>query len=61
MVLADGVSEADFDKEAVREWAREGLTRYKVPRRYFIIDEMPTDLIGKIRRREVKELVQKML
>ncbi|WP_296215387.1 long-chain-fatty-acid--CoA ligase [uncultured Corynebacterium sp.] len=61
VVLADGVSEADFDKEAVREWAREGLTRYKVPRRYFIIDEMPTDLIGKIRRREVKELVQKML
>ena len=45
----------------MREWAREGLTRYKVPRRYFIIDEMPTDLIGKIRRREVKELVQKML
>ena len=61
VVLADGVSEADFDKESVREWAREGLTRYKVPRRYFIIDGMPTDLIGKIRRREVKELVQKML
>ena len=61
VVLADGVSEADFDKEAVREWAREGLTRYKVPRRFFVIDEMPTDLIGKIRRREVKDLILTML
>lgn len=61
IVLEDGVSEADFDKEAIREWAREGLTRYKVPRRYFVIDEMPADLIGKIRRREVKDLIMTML
>lgn len=61
VVLADGVSEADFDKEAIREWAREGLTRYKVPRRFFVIDEMPSDLIGKIRRREVKDLIMTML
>ena len=60
VVLAEGVSESDFDSEAVRDWAREGLTRYKVPRRFFVIDEMPADLIGKIRRREVKELVEKM-
>lgn len=61
VVLADGVSEADFDKEAIREWAREGLTRYKVPRRFFVVDEMPADLIGKIRRREVKDLIMTML
>ena len=57
VVLAPGVQESDFDADKVREWAREGLTRYKVPRRYFVIDEMPADLIGKIRRREVKDLV----
>lgn len=61
VVLKPGVAESDFDGEAVREWAREHMTRYKVPRRFFIIDEMPADLIGKIRRREVKDLIQTML
>ena len=60
VVLADGVKESDFDAEKVRDWAREGLTRYKVPRRFFVIDEMPADLIGKIRRREVKDLVMEI-
>ncbi|KAB1504435.1 long-chain fatty acid--CoA ligase [Corynebacterium sp. 320] len=61
IVLRDGVPESSFDHEAMKEYCREGLTRYKVPRRFFIIDEMPADLIGKIRRREVKDLVQTML
>lgn len=61
VVLTDGVSASDFDAEAIKEWAREGLTRYKVPRRFFIVDEMPSDLIGKIRRREVKDLINKMI
>lgn len=61
VALEEGVSESDFDSEKVRDWAREGLTRYKVPRRFFIVDEMPADMIGKIRRREVKDLVLSML
>lgn len=61
VVLAPGVRAEDFRAEAVREWCRGGLTRYKVPRRFFIVDEMPSDLIGKIRRREVKDLIETML
>ena len=57
IVLAEGVKESDFDAEQIRSWAKEGLTRYKIPRRFFVIEEMPTDLIGKIRRREVKDLI----
>ena len=37
------------------------MTRYKVPRRFFVVDELPTDLIGKIRRREIKDLVEKIV
>ena len=60
VVLAEGVRENDFDAEEIRQWAQEGLTRYKIPRRFFVIEEMPTDLIGKIRRREVKDLIMEL-
>ncbi|MGF3055434.1 long-chain-fatty-acid--CoA ligase [Microbacterium sp. YY-01] len=50
---------ATIDEEAIREYARGILTPYKVPRRLFIVDELPKSLIGKVLRREVREkLVQ---
>ncbi|HTN56559.1 MAG TPA: long-chain-fatty-acid--CoA ligase [Microbacterium sp.] len=52
IVVADG---EDVDVEAVREFARGILTPYKVPRRIFVVDELPTSLIGKVLRRQVKE------
>ncbi|QMU98100.1 AMP-binding protein [Microbacterium esteraromaticum] len=45
----------DVDIEAIREFARGILTPYKVPRRLFIVDELPKSLIGKVLRRQVKE------
>ncbi|MEU4015912.1 long-chain-fatty-acid--CoA ligase [Microbacterium sp. NPDC028030] len=45
----------DVDVEAIREFARGILTPYKVPRRVFVVDELPTSLIGKVLRRQVKE------
>ena len=61
VVLEPGVPESQFDEEAAKEWAREHMTRYKVPRRFFVVDELPADMIGKIRRREVKDLIVSML
>ncbi|MBC2682329.1 AMP-binding protein [Corynebacterium sp. 4HC-13] len=61
VVLAPGVSASDFDDGAVQEWCREHMTRYKVPRRFVVVDELPADMIGKIRRREVKGLVVSMV
>ncbi|WP_106814102.1 long-chain-fatty-acid--CoA ligase [Microbacterium timonense] len=45
----------DVDVEAVREFARGILTAYKVPRRIYVVDELPTSLIGKVLRRQVRE------
>ena len=45
----------NVDVEAIREFARGILTPYKVPRRIFVVDELPTSLIGKVLRRQVKE------
>lgn len=45
---------AAVDVEALREFARGVLTAYKVPRRVFVVDELPASLIGKVLRREVR-------
>ncbi|MDR6866025.1 long-chain acyl-CoA synthetase [Microbacterium resistens] len=52
-IVVDGGK--DVDVEAIREFARGILTPYKVPRRVFVVDELPTSLIGKVLRRQVRE------
>ncbi|SFR73634.1 long-chain acyl-CoA synthetase [Agromyces sp. CF514] len=51
VVLADGQR---LDEAAIREFARERLTPYKVPKRVVELDELPRSLIGKVLRREVR-------
>ena len=46
---------AELDEDAIRSFARGILTPYKVPRRLFVVDELPKSLIGKVLRRQVKE------
>ncbi|WP_159603323.1 long-chain-fatty-acid--CoA ligase [Agromyces humi] len=45
---------ATFDEAAIRAFARDGLTAYKVPRRIVQADDLPRSLIGKVLRREVR-------
>ena len=45
----------EIDVEAVREYARGVLTPYKVPRRIYVVDELPKSLIGKVLRRQVRD------
>ncbi len=52
IVVAPG---QDIDVEAVREFARSILTPYKVPRRVYVVDELPKSLIGKVLRRQVRD------
>lgn len=47
----------ELDEEAIRAYARSILTPYKVPRRIFVVDELPKSLIGKVLRRQVKEKI----
>ena len=46
---------ARIDPEAIRAFAREELTPYKVPKRVVVVDELPTSLIGKVLRRQVRD------
>ncbi|NNM00360.1 MAG: AMP-binding protein, partial [Gammaproteobacteria bacterium] len=43
-------------EEAVIAWCRGRLTAYKVPRKVTIIDEIPKSNVGKILRRELREM-----
>jgi len=46
---------AEMNPESLKEFARENLTRYKVPRSFYHFEDLPTDQMGKIRRREVRD------
>ena len=46
---------AAFDAAALREFCRESLTPYKVPKHVTQVDELPRSLIGKVLRRQVRE------
>jgi long-chain acyl-CoA synthetase len=52
IVLQAGASVGEAD---IREFARDGLAAYKVPRRIVIVEELPKSLIGKVLRRVVRE------
>jgi len=49
--------DATLDVEALREHARSRLAAYKVPRRFVVVDTLPRSLIGKVIRREVREML----
>ena len=44
-----------LDPDGLKDFARERLTRYKVPRTFYHFDELAKDQMGKIRRREVRD------
>ena len=46
-----------IDAEALRTFARDQLTPYKVPRRIVVVDELPVSLIGKVLRKKVRESI----
>ncbi|MGO1374424.1 MAG: AMP-binding enzyme, partial [Corynebacterium casei] len=58
VTLRDG---AALDPEGLKDFARERLTRYKVPRTFYHFEELAKDQLGKIRRREVQQDLLKML
>lgn len=58
IVLRDG---AALDPEGLKDFARERLTRYKVPRTFYHFEELSKDQLGKVRRREVQDDLLRML
>lgn len=58
VVLANG---AVLDPEGLKEFARNNLTRYKVPRRFYHFDELPTNMMGKVVRKDVQAKLLEMI
>jgi len=48
-------SQKDVDIESVRAHCKEGLTAYKLPREFVLIEDIPKSLIGKILHRELRK------
>jgi malonyl-CoA/methylmalonyl-CoA synthetase len=53
-VVARG--EASIDLDALRDWARPHLARYKLPTRLLIVDHLPRNAMGKVFKPAVKGL-----
>jgi len=45
----------DVDVESVRAHCKKGLTAYKLPREFVIVEEIPKSIIGKILHRKLRE------
>ncbi len=54
VVPADG---AQLDTKELRNWGRERLARYKVPREFHTVDELPKSMLGKVLRKQVREMI----
>lgn len=52
IVLREGVQ---VEPDAIRDFCKQRLAAYKVPRRVVVVDDLPRSLIGKVQRREVRE------
>ncbi|MDG1027098.1 MAG: AMP-binding protein [Gammaproteobacteria bacterium] len=48
-------NEKEVDIESLKAHCREGLTAYKIPREFVLIDDIPKSIIGKILHRELRE------
>tara|TARA_B110000305_G_scaffold103981_1_gene116896 strand:- start:2233 stop:3876 length:1644 start_codon:yes stop_codon:yes gene_type:complete len=48
-------SQKDVDIESVRAHCKQGLTAYKLPREFVLIEDIPKSLIGKILHRELRQ------
>ena len=50
---------ASFDEAAMRAYARECLTPYKVPKHIVQVDDLPRSIVGKVIRRKVRDQLLK--
>ncbi|WP_314148710.1 long-chain-fatty-acid--CoA ligase [uncultured Leifsonia sp.] len=50
---------ASFDEAAMRVYARECLTPYKVPKHIVQVDDLPRSIVGKVIRRKVRDQLLK--
>lgn len=49
------VSEKDLDEDELRNYLKEKIASYKIPKRIIFIDELPKTSLGKVKREEVRK------
>ena len=45
--------DAELDEETIKEYVKQNLARYKVPREVVFVDELPRNATGKVLKREL--------
>lgn len=58
IVLKPGVEKSDAEKEKLLDYLRENVAPYKVPKTIEFMDELPTSGVGKILKRELREIMK---
>jgi fatty-acyl-CoA synthase len=56
VVVGDGATTARPSEDDLKDWVKQNLARYKVPREIVFLDELPRNATGKILKRELTEL-----
>jgi long-chain acyl-CoA synthetase len=57
IVLKPGTEKSDAMREKILEYMREKVAPYKVPKRIDFMDELPTSAVGKVLKRELRDLM----
>lgn len=58
VVLKPGVEKSDAEKEKLTAYLRDNVAPYKVPKTIEFMDELPTSGVGKILKRELREMMK---
>jgi acyl-CoA synthetase (AMP-forming)/AMP-acid ligase II len=58
IVLKPGVEKSDAEKEKILQYLKENVAPYKVPRTIEFLDSLPTSGVGKVLKRELKQMME---
>ncbi len=61
IVLKAGVDKSDAEKEKIIAYLREAVAPYKVPKAITFLDELPLSGVGKVLKRELREMMKDSL
>jgi malonyl-CoA/methylmalonyl-CoA synthetase len=58
VVLRDGAS---LDQDSLKNWCRDQMSPYKIPRRFFVLEALPRNAMGKVTKPALAEMIDKAL
>ncbi len=58
IILKPGIEKSDAEKEKITSYLKEKVAPYKVPKKIVFVDNLPLSPIGKILKRELREILK---